>query len=260
MRDFFWYWCYNLHWSRDALSPVFRIFIESANWADRSSSWIVCLCVCLCVCLFVPLHVVYFEAYFAPTSLSRMSKVFRASESLGKMGGKKWSQNWTFFFKVVLNRCVIFLLLLLILPYKTWWKPRFPMDWRPLVKGYIANFGISLDVFEFFGFWLFFLLNIFFWGFCVFLVHPTVVSVLLSALVERFNVFRMRDFLKFKFVVFFWIKVRIKDKFFSRTSALNIFPSNTSFLTGVSKSLRSAKTSQNCCCTARRRTEKRVLV
>ena len=30
--------------------------------------------------------------------------------------------------------------------------PRFPMDERPLVKGYIANFGISLDVFEFFGF------------------------------------------------------------------------------------------------------------
>ena len=23
----------------------------------------------------------------------------------------------------------------LILPYKTWWKPRFPMDLRPLVKG-----------------------------------------------------------------------------------------------------------------------------
>ena len=63
-----------------------------------------------------------------------------------------------------------------------------------------------------------------------------------------------------KFVVFFWIKVRIEDKFFSRTSSLNIFPSNTSFLTGVSKSLRSAKTFQNCCCTARRRKEKRVLL
>ena len=36
-----------------------------------------------------------------------------------------------------------------ILPYKTWWKPRFPMDQRPLVAGHIANFGISLDVFEF---------------------------------------------------------------------------------------------------------------
>ena len=39
-----------------------------------------------------------------------------------------------------------------ILPYKTCWKPRFPMDERPLVEGYIANFGISLDVFEFLRF------------------------------------------------------------------------------------------------------------
>ena len=36
--------------------------------------------------------------------------------------------------------------------YKTWWKPRFPMDYRPLVKGHIANFGILLDICEFFGF------------------------------------------------------------------------------------------------------------
>ena len=28
-------------------------------------------------------------------------------------------------------------------------KPRFPMDYRPLGKGHIANFGIFLDVFEF---------------------------------------------------------------------------------------------------------------
>ena len=44
----------------------------------------------------------------------------------------------------------------LILPYKTCWKPRFPMDERPLVEGYIANFGISLDVFEFWHFVWFF--------------------------------------------------------------------------------------------------------
>ena len=53
----------------------------------------VCLSVYLSVCLSdVPFHVVYFEAYFAPTSRSRMSKKFRDSESLGK-SGKKWSQN-----------------------------------------------------------------------------------------------------------------------------------------------------------------------
>ena len=45
---------------------------------------------------------------------------------------------------------------LLILPYKTWWKPRFPMNQRPLVEGYIVNIGISLDVFEFLRFGRFF--------------------------------------------------------------------------------------------------------
>ena len=56
----------------------------------------VCLCVCLSVCVSVPFRVVYFEAHFAPTSRSRMSEIFRDSESLGKSAGKKWSQNWTF--------------------------------------------------------------------------------------------------------------------------------------------------------------------
>ena len=49
--------------------------------------------------------------------------------------------------KIVKNCPTIFFLL--ILPYKTWGKPRFPMDQRPLVKGLIANFGISADAFEF---------------------------------------------------------------------------------------------------------------
>ena len=59
--------------------------------------------------------------------------------------------------------------------------------------GYVANFGLSLDMFEFFVLDYFFRYN-FFFGFCLFLVHPTVASVLLSALVERFNVTHMRDF------------------------------------------------------------------
>ena len=57
-----------------------------------------------------------------------------------------------------------------------------------------SSFGISQDLFEFF------VLNDFFRfskknGFGVFLFHPTVVSVLLSASVERCFVSRMRDFL-----------------------------------------------------------------
>ena len=50
---------------------------------------------CLCVCV-SPFHVLDFEAYFPPTSQSRMSKMSRDSEPLEKSAGKKWSQNWTF--------------------------------------------------------------------------------------------------------------------------------------------------------------------
>ena len=60
----------------------------------------------------------------------------------------------------------------LILPYKTWWKPRFPMDYRPLVEGCIANFGIFLDIFEFLSFGRFFSVFSKNSGFGVFLVHP----------------------------------------------------------------------------------------
>ena len=59
---------------------------------------VVAMSVCLSfvvICL-SPFHVLDFEAYFASTSKSRMSKIFRDSESLGKSAGKKWSQNWTF--------------------------------------------------------------------------------------------------------------------------------------------------------------------
>ena len=40
-----------------------------------------------------------FNGLFAPTSQSRMSNIFRDSESVGKSNGKKWSQIWTFLFK-----------------------------------------------------------------------------------------------------------------------------------------------------------------
>ena len=111
----------------------------------------------LCVCVFVPFHALGFEAYFAPTSRSRMSKNFRDSESLGKSNGKNWSQIGTFLCgRSLKSPRKKSLFLLLILPYKTCWKPRSSMDEIPLVEGYIANFSISLDVFEFFRFGLFF--------------------------------------------------------------------------------------------------------
>ena len=57
----------------------------------------VCLSVCLSVCLFT--FEVPFNCLFAPTSWSRMSNIFRDSESLGKNNGKKWYQIWTFLFE-----------------------------------------------------------------------------------------------------------------------------------------------------------------
>ena len=44
-----------------------------------------------------------FKHIFAPISWSRMSKIFRDSESLGKINGKKWSQIWTFLFESCLK-------------------------------------------------------------------------------------------------------------------------------------------------------------
>jgi hypothetical protein len=83
-----------------------------------------------------------------------MSDIFRDSESLRKSNGKKWSQIGKFLFENCQKSPGKKSFFLLILPYKTWWKPRFPMG--PLVEGRIAYFGISLDVFEFWRFGSFF--------------------------------------------------------------------------------------------------------
>ena len=56
----------------------------------------VCLSVCLSVCVFT--FEVPFKRLFAPTSQSRMSNIFRDSESLGKSNEKKWSQIGTLLF------------------------------------------------------------------------------------------------------------------------------------------------------------------
>ena len=49
------------------------------------------------LCLFT--FEVPFKRLFAPTSWSRMSKIFRDLASLGKSNGKKWSQIWIFLFE-----------------------------------------------------------------------------------------------------------------------------------------------------------------
>ena len=92
----------------------------------RSSSRDVCVCVyvCMCVCVSVPFHVVYFKAYFAPTSQSPMSKIFRDWNSVGKVLEEVVSELIIFvgmWSKIATQKKVCFLL---TLPYQT----HFPMD------------------------------------------------------------------------------------------------------------------------------------
>ena len=84
------------------------LFKASALWADAfyksicpSVRLYVCPSVRLSVCTSVRLFTfeVPFNGLFAPTSRSRMSNIFRDSESLVKSNGKKWSQIWTFLFR-----------------------------------------------------------------------------------------------------------------------------------------------------------------
>ena len=95
------------------------IFKASALWADafyKSKCPSVCVSVYVSVCPFT--FEVPFNGLFAPISRSRMSNIFRDSESLGKSSGKKWSNILTFLFG----------------------------------SGCIANFAIFLDIFEFLRF------------------------------------------------------------------------------------------------------------
>ena len=112
-------------------STYFEDFFKaSALWGDafyKSKCPSVCVFVRVFVCVFT--FEVPFKRLFAPTSQSRMSDILRDLESLGKSNGKKWFQIRTFLFKncqKLPHKKKFFFLL--ILPYKTWWKPRFPVD------------------------------------------------------------------------------------------------------------------------------------
>ena len=68
-----------------------EIFKASVIWADAFyKSFCPYVWLCVPVCLFT--FEVPFKGLSAPTSQSRMSKMFRVLESLGKSNGKKWCQ------------------------------------------------------------------------------------------------------------------------------------------------------------------------
>ena len=71
---------------------VIFLFKASALWADAFYKSI-------CPSVRVSVHFrVPFKRLFALTAWSRMSNIFRDSESVGKSSGKKWSQIWNFLF------------------------------------------------------------------------------------------------------------------------------------------------------------------
>ena len=124
----------------------------------------VCLSVCLCV--WCPFLRGIFWGLFCPHFPRSDVQNFRDLEFFGKSAGKKWSQNWNFLLGcgVKSPRQKKFFLLL-ILPYKTWWKPA--SRWiRNLWSKGISLILASLDVFEFLRFIWFFLFKkkIGFWG------------------------------------------------------------------------------------------------
>ena len=125
----------------------------------------VCLSVCPCVCSLLRYHLIVFLPPFPEVGCPIFLEI---RNPWGKVMERNGLRLEHFCLKNVKNRhAKKSFFFLLILPYKTFWKPRFPMDLRPLVEGRIANFGISLDVFEFLCFGWFFFLH-FGWFFSVF--------------------------------------------------------------------------------------------
>ena len=89
------------------------------------------------------------NVFLSPLSEVGCPKFLEIRNPWGKVMERSGLRFEHFCLEVVLNRRAI-------LPYKTCWKPRFPMDERPLVEGCNADFSISLDVFEFLRFGWFF--------------------------------------------------------------------------------------------------------
>ena len=110
----------------------------------------VCVSACVFVCVSVCSLLRYSLNIFLPQLPEVGCPIFLEIQNLWRKVIER-SGLWLKFFclEVVANRW-------LILPYKTWWKPLFLKDLRPMVKGHIANFDISLDIFEFLRFWWFF--------------------------------------------------------------------------------------------------------
>ena len=115
-----------------------HIFKASALLADafyKSKCPSVCQSVCLSVCLSVRPCVCSLMRYRLNVFLTPLSKVgcpifLEIQNPWGKVMERSGLRFEYFCLKIVKNCRAkkVFFSLLLILPYKTWWKPRFPMD------------------------------------------------------------------------------------------------------------------------------------
>ena len=169
-----------------------------------------------------------FNGLFAPTSRSWMSNIFRDSESLGKSNGNKWSQIWTFLFENCLKSphnfflSFFFTFFIFEVPFNGISAPTSQSrmsnifrDFESLRKSNGKKWS-NIRTF-FFGSGLksprkkkFFLADFA-------LVHPPMASVLLSALVERCFVSRMRDFF-LQLLDFFFFEMFFQSHFMDQFS------------------------------------------
>ena len=111
----------------DHVKLSLRIFF-SKHWPSGpmlsiSRNVHMCVCVCVCSLLRYPLTV------FLPPLRKVGCPIFLEFRNpWGKVLDRSGIGIEHFCWEVVYNRRVQKISFLLILPYKTWWKPRFPMD------------------------------------------------------------------------------------------------------------------------------------
>ena len=126
---------------------IYALVKKLALWADafyESKCPSVCPSVCLSVCLCV--HLFTFEVPFKRRGCPILLEIRNTWGKVRERSGLRFEH---FCLEVVLNHQTKNSFFLADFACKKRWKPRFPMDQRPLVEGRIANCGIFLDFLSF---------------------------------------------------------------------------------------------------------------
>ena len=113
------------------LPAGWQLFKASALWAAafyKSKCPYVCVCVCVCVGLFVHFLRYCLNVFLPPFPEVGCPILFDIRNPWGKVmerSGLRFEHSFWKWSKIAKQKNSFFLM---ILPYKTWWKPRFPMD------------------------------------------------------------------------------------------------------------------------------------